>query len=88
MPTVGTGAPERCVLIFEAARRSDELPRGQDAWLDPRLAGDSPYVLLGDPAEMVDTLIERRERWGLSYYVCSDQDVDLLRPVVAALAGR
>ena len=82
------GGPERCILIFHAARRFDELPEGEDAWVDPQLARDSPYVLVGDPTEMVDTLIERRERWGLTYYVCFEQDFDLLRPVVSALAGR
>jgi hypothetical protein len=36
---------------------------------------------------MVDALEERRQRWGLSYHVCFDRDVERLLPVVAALAS-
>jgi hypothetical protein len=36
---------------------------------------------------MVDTLLDRRERWGLSYVTCWEEDMDALAPVVARLAG-
>jgi alkanesulfonate monooxygenase SsuD/methylene tetrahydromethanopterin reductase-like flavin-dependent oxidoreductase (luciferase family) len=48
---------------------------------------DSPYVLLGTIEEIAETLVARRERWQLSYYVCNDDSVDTLAPVVAELAG-
>jgi len=82
------GGPERSVLIFEHARTADALPRGEDAWTDPEWYRDSPYALIGEPAEMIELLLERRERWGLSYIVCWEEDADALAPVVAALAGR
>ena len=36
---------------------------------------------------MVETMVERRERWGLTYWTCWEEDIDLLAPVVAELAG-
>ena len=40
----------------------------------------SPYLLVG-------TLEERRQRWGLSYYVFNDTSLDDVAPLVARLAG-
>jgi probable F420-dependent oxidoreductase len=79
------GGPERGILLFHVVRDLDEL--GPDAWVDAEIAARSPYVLAGPPSAMIDLLQERRERWGLTYVVCSDQDIEALRPVVAALAG-
>ena len=76
--------PERSILVFDVARRVEELP--EDAWMEAEVAQDSPYALIGDTSTMVETLLERRERWGLTYYVFMDQDVEVLTPVVAALA--
>jgi probable F420-dependent oxidoreductase len=59
---------------------------GLDAGPDAVLA--SPYVLLGTIDEIADTLVERRDRWQLSYYVCNDDSVDTLAPVVARLNGQ
>jgi hypothetical protein len=79
------GGPERSILLFDVARRLEELPK--DSWADPQLVSESPYALVGDTSEMVDTLLERREKWGLTYYVFGDQDFDIFRPVMAELAG-
>jgi hypothetical protein len=79
------GGPERSILLFDVARRVDDLP--EDSWMDPQLVSDSPYALVGDTSAMVDTLLERRDRWGLTYYVFADQEFDVVRPVMAALAG-
>ncbi len=47
----------------------------------------SPFSLIGSPDELVERLIERRERWGFSYVIVGQEDVDKFAPVVAALAG-
>jgi probable F420-dependent oxidoreductase len=47
----------------------------------------SPYVLIGSEDEICDTLIERRERWDLSYFVFNDDSIDTVAPIVARLAG-
>ena len=47
----------------------------------------SGVALLGTVDEICDTLVERRERWGVSYIVIGDDQVDAFAPVVARLAG-
>ena len=48
----------------------------------------SPHYLLGDKEEMIDTLLARRERWGISYVTLPASAVEVLEPVIARLAGR
>jgi hypothetical protein len=47
----------------------------------------SPYVLIGTVDQIVEDLQRRRERWGMSYYVIFERDMDTFAPVVARLAG-
>ena len=47
----------------------------------------SPFALIGSPAELIERLLERRERWGFSYVIVGPDEVDTFAPVVAALAG-
>ncbi|HEY5663636.1 MAG TPA: TIGR03621 family F420-dependent LLM class oxidoreductase [Ilumatobacter sp.] len=47
----------------------------------------SPFALVGPPAKLIDDLRERRERWGFSYVIVGENDIDAFAPVVAALAG-
>jgi hypothetical protein len=58
----------------------------------PRLSAaeilESPYVLVGTVDQQVEDLEQRRERWGISYYVVFEPAMDALAPVVARLAGR
>jgi probable F420-dependent oxidoreductase len=75
------GGPERSLLVFDLWPSIDEVGNG----IAPReIAGSSPYVLVGSPEAMIDTLHERRERWGFSYIVCfaTDINVHLFREVV------
>ena len=48
----------------------------------------SPFALIGSPAELIERLLERRERWGFSYVIVGPDEVDTFAPVVAALAGK
>jgi probable F420-dependent oxidoreductase len=80
------GGPERAVLVFHQADSADDLPTGAGAWTDPDTLPGSPYALLGDQAQVIDSLLERRERWGLTYIACWEEDVDRFAPVVAALS--
>jgi probable F420-dependent oxidoreductase len=81
-----TTRPERGILLFHVARRLEDLPA--DGWADADVLASSPYALIGETRAMVETLMARRERWGLSYYVCFDDDVEILAPVVSELPGR
>lgn len=47
----------------------------------------SGVALLGTVDEICDTLVERRERWGVSYVVIGDDLFEAFAPVVARLAG-
>jgi probable F420-dependent oxidoreductase len=77
--------PERSILIFGIFRTTDEVPG--DWWTSPDLVSRSPYVLLGDVEAMVDALHERRERLGLSYFVCFYEDLERFLPLVRRLAS-
>jgi len=47
----------------------------------------SPFALVGTVESIADQLCERRERWGFSYIIVGQNDIDPFAPVVAALAG-
>ena len=70
-----------------AAAIAASLP--SDASVDLSAANilSSPYVLIGTEAQICDTLVERRDRWDLSYYVFNDDSIDAAAPIVARLAG-
>ena len=48
----------------------------------------SCFVLAGDVRHIVAELLERRERWGLSYYVLPAEAMNDMQPVIDRLAGR
>ena len=54
---------------------------------DPTLVAESPFALIGTPEQLIDDLLRRRERWGISYVVVGGEDVESFAPVVAELAG-
>lgn len=58
------------------------------AGVEPAAVAESPFTLIGTPAQLVDDLLRRRERWGFSDVVVGGEDVDSFAPVVAELAGR
>jgi probable F420-dependent oxidoreductase len=47
----------------------------------------SPHYLVGDSNEMIETLLARRERWGISYLTLPASAVAILAPVIARLGG-
>ena len=52
--------------------------------------GESPALLVGSVPEIVETLQQRRERWGFNYVVVQQdggQGMEHFPKVVAALAG-
>ena len=48
----------------------------------------SPHYLTGDTEEMIEQLVARRERWGISYVAMRPEHLEPLRPVMERLAGR
>ncbi|WP_243774816.1 TIGR03621 family F420-dependent LLM class oxidoreductase [Actinomadura barringtoniae] len=49
---------------------------------------DMPSQFVGPPEHIAEQMLERRERYGFSYYVVADSDMDAFAPVVELLAGR
>jgi probable F420-dependent oxidoreductase len=58
--------------------------RGWD--VSPQTVLDMPAVFIGSVEQIVATLQERRERFGFSYFVISDAELDLAAPLVQRLA--
>jgi hypothetical protein len=69
------------MLIFSVSR---EMVDSQ--WMTPEVLATSPFALVGAPGAIIEGLYERRERWGLSYYVCFGDDIDRMSPVGTQLA--
>jgi probable F420-dependent oxidoreductase len=55
--------------------------------MSPKDVLESPHALIGSTEQMIDTLQERRERFGFSYVVFSGDGYAQLAPVIAGLAG-
>jgi probable F420-dependent oxidoreductase len=53
----------------------------------PEEIANSPHVLIGSVSAIVETLLDRRERHGISYFVFGSSDLDAIEPVIARLAG-
>ena len=50
-------------------------------------AYDVPIALIGSVEEICDLIVERRERWGLSYWVVHDAEMEAFAAVIDRLAG-
>lgn len=55
--------------------------------VSPDVGADSPIILVGDQAQVVEDLRTRRDRWGYSYTVIPQVGIRAFAPVVAELAG-
>ena len=51
------------------------------------MIAESPFALVGPPSKIIEDLRKRRERWGFSYVIVGQNDIDPFAPVVATLAG-
>jgi probable F420-dependent oxidoreductase len=48
---------------------------------------ESGAALVGSESEIMEQLHQRRERWGLSYVIVGDDNIDEFAPIVAKLTG-
>ena len=65
-------------------RHGPPVPRARD--ISEEELPKSPHYLVGDTEEMVETLLERRERLGISYITLGAADLPVLEPVIARLS--
>lgn len=77
---------QRLVVTDHARQACENLSR---EWtpLTPEEVRETPYLLVGTVDEIIETLLSRRERWGISYVVVFERDMDAFAPVVSRLAG-
>jgi len=54
---------------------------------DPAILVDHPHALIGSVDQICDLLLERRERYGISYITVSNRALEVFAPVVDRLAG-
>jgi hypothetical protein len=47
-----------------------------------------PHALIGDVDRICDTLVARREEYGISYITVGESNIDAFAPVVARLSGK
>jgi probable F420-dependent oxidoreductase len=86
LETHGRGAMdlERSILLMNIYTSMDSIPEG--SWVPRDVVATSPFTLVGDLDGITESLLERRERLGLSYFVCYDHDLETFIPVVRRLA--
>jgi probable F420-dependent oxidoreductase len=81
-------------LLVQVVRVTDDRRAEAEELAEhfPRLTAedllDSPFLLLGTHQQMAEQLVERRERFGVSYVVVFEPSHIDLAPVVEHLAGR
>ncbi len=56
--------------------------------MEPEVMAAHPHTLIGSVDEIIDTLQQRREQYGISYVTVGDTVIDDFAPVVAALNGK
>jgi len=77
---------QRVVVTDDSEQAAADLAAHWPA-LTPQDALETPFLILGNVEQIVETLHARRERWGFSYYVIWAPLAEALAPVVARLAG-
>jgi probable F420-dependent oxidoreductase len=55
--------------------------------VDHEMIAQSPFALIGSIDHIVETLLARRERWGFSYIIIGEENIEDFSPVVARLSG-
>jgi probable F420-dependent oxidoreductase len=78
---------QRVLVTDDRHRAAEELAKHWSQ-LNPDEILQSPYVLVGSVDQLVEDLLARRERWGMSYFTIFEPHVSAFAPVVARLAGR
>ncbi len=79
----GPGSPEEAV---ERATAVDRFAQHVTQRMSPGAAAEAAFSLAGTTDEIVQTLLARRERHGISHVVVPAHAADVMRPVLARLA--
>ena len=75
-------------LVQIVPDREEALERlAQMMGVTPEQVDGTPIALIGTVEQIIERLHERRERFGFSYVVVHEAEMEAFAPVVAALAG-
>lgn len=77
------------VVLSDDRAAATERLIAEQGWqgLTPEQVWAMPSFFVGDLSEIARTMVERRERYGVSYYVFSDEQAEALAPLVERLRG-
>ncbi|MGK4585144.1 TIGR03621 family F420-dependent LLM class oxidoreductase [Kitasatospora sp. HPMI-4] len=76
------------VLETDDRRKAAEALRRRSPYLTVSQIAEVPTLLFGTAQEMAAALLERRERYGISYVCVQERDLTAFAPVVELLSGR
>ncbi len=76
---------QRLMITDDAHQASEDL--AQQWHMTGEEVLETPWALIGTVDQVADILRERRERFGVSYWVVHDRVMEAFAPVVAQLAG-
>lgn len=76
---------QHLVVTDDSQQAADELARHWRMTTEEAL--ETPWALIGSIDQISETLLEGRERFGLSYWTVHDRFMDAFAPVVARLTG-
>jgi probable F420-dependent oxidoreductase len=82
--------PEISIIVWDVfpdLATVASLPAAETRGLSEDELLQCPHYLVGDTEEMVETLLARRERWGISYITIPASGLAACEPVIARLSG-
>ena len=76
-------------ILTSNQRQGAEQCARQHGWsaIRPEDVLEMPSIFIGSAEQISEQMAERRERFGVSYYVVADADMEAFAPIVARLAG-
>ena len=83
-------SPEISIIVwnvFPRFRSAADAPPPNARGLSGHDLLECPHFLVGDTEQMVDALLARRERWGITDLTISADDLATCEPVIARLAS-
>lgn len=76
------------ILTSDRRQEAEHCAR-QHGWhaIRPEDVLEMPSIFIGSVEQITEQMEERRERYGFSYYIVSDANMEMCAPIVARLAG-
>lgn len=89
-PDLGRPAERNMVafpIVITPDRGSAARRMAAPTGMEPDMLLQSPHAWIGTVEQICEQLVERRQRWGISFWVVPGDDPDATAPIVARLAN-